>query len=114
MRSRPTGGSMAVLSWLRTKRTSRQGLGVLRRRQFVSPGGKGAGVPDCLVGEQGEEELAVEPGAGALGIALGQVAKPGQRFQALEDKLDLPAQAVAFENLAGAERGFGKVVKTMT
>ncbi len=108
MQARGKGGSMSLRSWLRTKRPSRQGPGVRRRRQVVSPGGNGAGVVDGLVGQQGEEELAVEPGAGALGVALGQVAAPGQRFEALEGKLDLPTQAVAFEHLASAALLFGE------
>ena len=97
VRARPKGGSMALWTSLRTKRNSRQGLWGRRRRQFVSPGGNGAGVVDQLVDQQCYEQFSVQPGAGAVVVALGQVAEPGQRLEALEDQLDLPAQAVPFD-----------------
>ena len=103
VRARPQGGSMALRTSLRTKRNSRHGLWGLHRRQLVSPGGSCAGVVDQLVDQQRHQEFAVEPGAGAVVVVLGQMAEPGERLEAPEDRLDLPAQAVPFENLAGAE-----------
>ena len=85
----------------------RQGL---RRRvcHGASPGGNGAGVAHQLLRQQRHEELAVEPGAGAVVLALGQVAELRQRLEALEDELDLPADAVPVEHPAGVEVRLGE------
>ena len=68
---------------------------------------------DQLVDQQCYEQFSVQPGAGAVVVALGQVAEPGQRLEALEDEFDLPAQAVPFASRA-LKLSSQNVVKTMT
>jgi hypothetical protein len=67
--------------------------------QWESPGGKAAGAPDKLFGQQGYEQFSVKPRLGALFIVFGQVAELCDLLEAFEDQFDLAAEPVPFENL---------------
>ena len=69
-------------------------------------GGKGRGVAEGLLDQQGRQQFAVQPRLGADGVALRQMAQPGQRLEALEHELHLPAQAVPVQNGRRTELGF--------
>ena len=64
-------GSMARLTWLSMNWKSRQALRGRRRAQAVSPGGNGGRVADQLLHQQSHEQLAVQPGPGAVLVVLG-------------------------------------------
>ena len=83
-------------------------------RQRESPGRKGVGMPDEFLGEQGDKQLSVKPGMGAVFIVFRQVAELGNLLEAFEHQLDLPAKPVMFENLFQRKIFFGEVVKNMT
>ncbi len=84
-------GSMERVTWFSMNWKSRHALGGRFRCPAVSPGGNSACVGDQLLHQQSHEQLAVEPSLGAFVVALGQMPELRQRFEALEDELDLPA-----------------------
>src|SRR5882757_10444415 len=92
-------GLMAVLSRCSIREVSRQrqrcGIGGGDR---VSPGGKTLRQGDQRFDQNGDQELALEPGSSPLGVDLLEVAKGEQRFEPLEGELDLPATSVQFED----------------
>src|SRR5690606_12395786 len=55
-----------------------------------------------------DEELAVEPCLGAFVVVLGQMPQLGDLLEALENKLDLPANSIPLHHDAGRELFFGK------
>ena len=83
---------------------SRQGLRVRRRLHVVSPGGNGLRVAQDFLDQQRHEQFAVQPSLGAVVIVLGQMPEPGQRLEAFEDQLDLPAQAAPFQHVGCRKR----------
>lgn len=74
--------------------------------QVVSLGRNGAGMADELLGEQRHEQLAVEPGLGAVLVVFPQMTQLRQRFDALERQFDLPSEPVALEDHVGIEIAF--------
>ena len=75
---------MALITSLKAKENSRHGL---RTRLFVEripPGGKCVCLLDHFFRQQGDQELAVQPGCGAVIVVLGQVPQFGNLFETLE------------------------------
>jgi len=77
------------------------------------PQGKTTRALDEAFGDKGHKEFSIQPCLGALLILLGEMSQLGQLLEALEDQLDLPAQAVDLQDLLRVKDG-GAVVKTIT
>ena len=71
--------------------------------EWISPGGNGAGMSEELLDQQSDQHFAIKPSSGTLGIRLRKMAQLGDLFKTLEDQFNLPAQAVPFQDLPGAE-----------
>ena len=67
---------------------------------------------DEFFDQEGDEQLAVEPSSGALGIVFWQMAQLGNLLEAFEDQFDLPTQAIPFQDLPALNSASAKVVKT--
>ena len=76
--------------------------------EWISPGGNGAGMSDEFLDQQSNQHFAVEPSPGALGIIFGKMAQLCNLLEALEDQFDLPAKAIPFQDLPGAEFTFSQ------
>src|ERR1700691_6692555 len=83
------------------KSISRQRL--RRGCQGVAPGEKRSRSILHAFDQEPDKELSFQPGLGAEGVFLGQVAEAEDRLHPLEDQLDLPTQTVEFENLGSTE-----------
>ena len=75
---------------------------------LVSPGGTCARVRHQSFGQQGREQLAVQPGLRALARALREVAKLCDRLEPLEGQFHLPPETVPVEDRLRGEPGFGE------
>ncbi len=61
-----------------------------------------------LFGEERCQELAVEPGFGAVVVVLRQVSQPGQGLEPLEHQFHLPSKTVPLQDRVGIEAIVGK------
>lgn len=79
-------GSTARKTCFDRNLNSRHLLGVTPQGpEVVSPGGKGASVHNQLFGEQGREQLPVQPGFRALVATLRQMSELHDRLEPLEN-----------------------------
>jgi hypothetical protein len=80
---------------------------VMRQSEAVRPpglGGKGSReLATAVLGQKGQDELGMQPGAGKLGAPGRKLAQAQKRFQALEGELHLPAQAIEGQHAQGWE-----------
>src|SRR5271157_4296988 len=69
--------------------------------QAVAPGGNSASYPNQFLAQQRHKQLSIQPCPAALVILFGNMAQLNERFEAFEYQLDLPAQSVTLQHLAG-------------
>ena len=69
----------------------------IERLDFVAPGGNGSGVPIETLEKKGDHDLCGDPGSGAGGLLVRQLAEFEQLFKALEDEFNLPSTTVEVE-----------------
>ncbi len=108
-RPREMSGSVVGRTWSGTNLNSCHRLGVASGSlEVVPPGGKGACVGDRSFGQQGREQLAVQPGPGALAAALRKMPALRDRLEALEHQLHLPPETVPVEDRLRGEPRCGE------
>src|SRR6266852_1159468 len=79
------------------KRTSAQ-TGLSKCRLRCCTGGRFGETARRFLCQQGQDEFGEYPTSRQVALLGWQVAEPKQRFESLEQKLDLPAQTIKFEN----------------
>src|SRR3974377_225368 len=87
-------------TWRNMKTNSRQRLHRFEGLQLVSPGGKSARLRQNLLGEQRDEQLAVEPRLSAFRILFGKMAQLGNLLKTLEHQFDLPPKSIVLQDQA--------------
>src|SRR5712692_3438659 len=81
---------------LRNRTSSQTGLSRCSLR--CSTGGRFGETARRFLRQQGEDQFGEYPTSRQVGVLGRQLAKPEQRFESLEQKFDLPAQSIEFEN----------------
>ena len=105
---------MARLTWFSTNGKSRHALCGRWCRQAVSPGGNGGGVADQLLHQQRHEQLAVQPGLGAVLVVLGQVPSSASDLNRLNTSSTCHRRRYHSSTSAPGNSAAGNVVNTIT